>query len=249
MENETWRFEQSLDSVPSGFSLSLERNEQEVLSDVDDVLGYRPFHRHQCQAFDQWLIISSYIEDEKIIFENVKVVPRSAVSKSANIICSHVIYRIKSDDKNLFKFRARIAPHGNEDSEKDNLHIDCCLCPQIGIPFFLCVTASKMKWRVVRFDNQSAFLKTGKPSRDVSVRPPAECSQRHFVLCLLDVAAYGLLNANDKWQNLSDDALTSLGLEHVDLIPQLFIIKKNEYVVLVAIEIVDYMLLTGTETH
>ena len=60
------------------------------------------------------------------------------------------------DDESM-KLKARIAPHGKEDSDRDNLHTACNMCPPIGIRI-VSSTATTRRWRVVRVDAESAFL-------------------------------------------------------------------------------------------
>lgn len=59
-------------------------------------------------------------------------------------------------------------------------------------------------------------------------------------------AAYGLFNIIAKWRHRSDDGFLSMGLEHVVLILQLFMLRKNGEAVLLTIKIYDDILLTGT---
>lgn len=98
-----------------------------------DVLGNRSFLRHHAQGFDQAPMVNAYREEEKKFLLNVRQVPRDAVPKTANIIGSYTVYKLKVNDDDNLKLKARIAPHGNEDSDKENLHTDCCMCPPIGI--------------------------------------------------------------------------------------------------------------------
>ena len=70
-------------------------------------------------------------------------------------------------------------------------------------------------------DFTTAFLQSGIATRDVYIVPPKESKDR-FVYWLLLTAAYGLVNANAKWQEEIDGYLLSLGFEQSVYIPQLF---------------------------
>ena len=91
---------------------------------------------------------------------------------------------MKQNDDQSLKLKARIAPHGNEDSDKENLHTEWCMCPPLGIRI-ISTTATVRGWRIVRADAKSAFLQTGPAERLVYVRPPAESANRMNVLWLL----------------------------------------------------------------
>lgn len=97
---------------------------------------------------------------------------------------------------------------------------------------------------MVRADVKVAFLKTGKVCRDVYVRLPRESKdRRHF--CLLCAVFYGLCNANAKFQTQADDLILNLGLSTVTFVPQLFYLEKNRMLVLLIVEVVFDILITG----
>lgn len=97
-------------------------------------------------------------------------------------------------------------------------------------------------------DIKSAFLQTGLAERDVYVVPPRECSRRRF-LCLLLTAAYGLVNANAKWQEHSDSTLHDLGFSQLVHVPQLFYRKVSGTTESLAVKVVDDILVCGQKTH
>ena len=104
-----------------------------------------------------------------------------------------------------------------------------------------------MKWYLSKIDIKGAFLQSGKAQRDVYVHPPCECTQKDLYW-LLDVATYGLVNANAKWEWHSDHTFGDLGLSVVH-IPQLFYMISNGYLVLIAAKVTDDILVGGSETH
>lgn len=245
LDTENWKLETTASALQAGFEYTLHSNEQDVLSNMVDKLGHKPFLRHHAQAFDQAPLINAYRKEEDNFLSNVKIVPRSCVPVNANVIGSHTIYKIKANDDQTLKLKARIAPHGNEDSDKSNLRSDCNMCPPIGIRI-VSSTATIRKWRVVRADAETAFLQTGPAARDVYVIPPRESTHRN-TLWLLLAAAYGLINSNAKWQHQSDLAFFKLGLQQVKLIPQLFIKMEDGDVVMVVVKMFDDVLLTGKD--
>ena len=82
--------------------------------------------------------------------------------------------------------------------------------------------------------------------RDVFVIPPRECLEGSFYWHL-NVATYGLTNANAKWQVHSDNTLLRIGLSGAVYIPQLFYLKVDGVLALIAAEIVDDILVGRRE--
>lgn len=106
--------------------------------------------------------------------------------------------------------------------------------------------AAQMKWRISKVDVASAFLQTGPAERNIYLIPPSESSDRGRALWLLLFAAYGLVNANAKFQVQSDQMLISMGFNLVRLVPQLFKLRdgSGNFVSLLA-NVVDNNLLSG----
>lgn len=92
---------------------------------------------------------------------------------------------------------------------------------------------------------KGAFLQSGKAERDVYVGSPRECVRKYFYW-LLDVATYGLVNANAKWQCNSDNTFSDTGLKSVVHIPQLFYLRLNGNLALVVAKVTDDILVGGS---
>lgn len=224
----------------------LQNDEQEVLSDVLEAHGNRPFLRNEAQSIGQAVMINAYTNEEQNFLNNVKILPRSSNSWCASIISSHTVYKLKQIYDKSLRLKAHIATHGDENSDKDNLHTECCMGPPVGI-WIVATTPSTKKWRIVRMDAESSLLQTAAASRKVYVIPSSEFSHRYSVLWHLLPASYGLFNSNYKWKGQSGDAFVSFGFEHVALVPQLVNLRENGEVILPAIKIVDAILFTGTD--
>lgn len=130
--------------------------------------------------------------------------------------------------------KARIAPHGNNDSEKQHLKTESAVCV--------------FRWCLVKIDFKSAFLQTGAALRDVLILPPRESNERQQYWLLL-AGAYGLVNCGAKWQENTDHPFRLLGISQLTLVPQPFfkqISAKN--FLLVAVKIVEDVLMAGDRT-
>ena len=165
---------------------------------------------------------------------------------TANVISSHVLYKIKELDDGKLLCKARIAPHCNKDFERDNLKTESASCPPLGVRILLSI-CTLFHWFPSKVDIKAAFLQSVPATRDVYVKRPRECSDRQLRWRLL-VATYGLVHANAKWQLHSDTALLDLGLHAVVLIPQLFYMKRDGKLCLILAKVVDEFFIGGTKS-
>lgn len=135
MSAETWNFSRNILSANNAKigSLELASSEPASLQKLLDQFGKKSFLKHQAQGFPQFTLSNAYDLEESSFRKTVKAVTRSKVPHTANVISSNVIYKIKINDDQYLKLKDRIAPHGNEGSQKDNLKIDCFMCPPTGI--------------------------------------------------------------------------------------------------------------------
>lgn len=96
-----WRYELSAHAELGNFT-TLPSDEQSVLRELIHVFGNKSFLRHQAQGFEKFPLVNAYVAEENEFTKNVKVVTRSNLPPQANIIQTHVIYKIKlNDDSSL----------------------------------------------------------------------------------------------------------------------------------------------------
>ncbi len=201
------------------------------------------------KAFSSWVLAEAYCTERAAFSKLSDPVPMALLNKSGrsmksyNIIGCHEIIKVKTLDDGTLLVRCRFAPHGNEDSEKENLRTDSASCSPLAFRIFLSVCSLK-KMFISKVDFKSAFLQTGLAERDVYVRP-TKCDKSKFTLWRLNVAAYGLVNSNPKWQNQSDALLSDCGLRQLAYIPQLFFMDTDGMLELIVIKLVDDILIGG----
>lgn len=82
----------------SGFKTVLKSNEQEVLCEMFYSLGNKSFMIHQALDFDPVPLDKSYYEEDIKLIQNIKMVARSSIAESANVICSHTIFKFILDN-------------------------------------------------------------------------------------------------------------------------------------------------------
>lgn len=93
-----------------------------------EALGNCAFLCHQTQSFDQSETVIANIKEERNFLNNLKIVPLSSVSQSANIFCSETIYKLEQDYDRSLRLKTRIALHEIEDSEKPS-HLMLLVAP------------------------------------------------------------------------------------------------------------------------
>lgn len=110
---------------------------------------------------------------------NIKqLVPIDYVPDDAYVVNSHVLYKkLKNNDGKSIALKARIAPHGNEEKDKDILTTNCQSCPPGGNRIVLSV-ASLKRWETKIADAKDSFLKTEQASSELYVIPHAESKMR-----------------------------------------------------------------------
>lgn len=229
--------------------VELSSTEKEALQSYYDQFNSKEFLLHQAQGLPQFVTQNAY-SIEEINFKKIfKEVHFSDIPADANIISSHVLYKVKVNDDNSLMMKARIGPHGNKDRDKHNLKTDFALCPPIGIRVLLSM-ANMFKWTLAKSDVKSAFLQTGTAERDIYVVPPRESRKKSFYWHLL-TAAYGLVNASAKWQDHSDSFFYEIGFQQLPYIPHLFYMSNicSGPVFVLATKVVDDILIAGDMSH
>lgn len=84
------------------------------------------------------------------------------------------------------------------------------MCAPHGVRILLSIAALHLS-RLTKLDVKFAFLQRVAAARDLYVIPPPESPNRGKSLWLHLTAAYGPVNANDKFQSQSDDLLHEIG--------------------------------------
>lgn len=121
--------------------------------------------------YQQPVLINAYREEEPEFKKTLSLIPISTLPIHANVISSHTIYKVKVNKDDNLKMKARIAPHGNQDSIKSKLKSDCNMCYPSGLRIVLSIGSLK-GCRITKADVKAAFIQTGIALLDVYVIPP-----------------------------------------------------------------------------
>lgn len=107
----------------------LSSSEQQSLQLYHNRFKSKDFMLRHAEGLPSYTIANAYMVEEQNFVKECVRLHRSKVPSDANVIRSHVIYKIKTRDDDSLTCKARIAPHGNEDSERENLKTDSACCP------------------------------------------------------------------------------------------------------------------------
>ena len=121
---------------------------------------------HQAQGLPSHITTNAYESEEKNFLKHCTRVYVSEVPPDANIISSHLLYKIKELDDGSRMCRGRIASHGNKDREKNSLKKDSASCPPLGIRILLSVY-TLFGFFLSKIDFKGAFLQSGPANRKV----------------------------------------------------------------------------------
>lgn len=220
-------------NVLTASTVSVSSNMRPVIEKMCSYFGNKIFIRSKAQGFPNFPLVRFYNKEEHDSKKTMKCVQIGNIIKEANVIKSQVVYQLKHEDDKTFKLKVRIAPHGNEDTFKNDLRNDVSMCGPVGMRLLL-ATATIFKRKISKINVKIAILQSGKATRNVYVVPPKERNNNGNLLWLLSAVSYDLVNANEKWKVLSDFFLLDNGFTQVSLIPRLFMIKKWEFILLVS---------------
>lgn len=147
---------------------------QYELETIYEDIKHTQVTRDKLQYAPSWLLDEALRKEyEEKWRDNVAIVEDTEVSRSSNIISSHVVYKLKIDDDDRKKMKARICPHGNRDAEKDDIRSDSTNAQfdMIRLLLFLAIIFS---FRIGGLDVKGAYMKSGDITRLLFVRPPKE---------------------------------------------------------------------------
>lgn len=232
--------------VPDSLSgLTLDSDEQTVLATLYEKYGADQFTKNKAPEIPEWLYfkaLDAELDNWKGHYEHTKLCD---IPPGANVVGSHVVYRIKKDEQEAFKFKARLVVHGNEDLQKDDIRKDAATAHLTAIRLVLSMAAC-YGFNLGQIDIKAAYFQSGPIRRRIYVRPPRELLLFRTIWKLLSLP-YGIVEAGRQWQLASDDFLHTIGLSPVYSLPQCFMLKRKGKLELLVGKIVDDFLVAGKE--
>ena len=231
----------------------LETNEQQVLEKIKSVIGNAQVTVSKLSFAPEWAVQNAFnaeLENWKGVYSEM---PESEVALNANVIRSHTVYKIKSDEHAKLKLKARIVAHGNEDKDRDAVRKDSAAA-QFVIIRLLLSTAALRGFQLGKIDVKKAYLQSGPIKREIYVRPPREWNSasdaypKRGILWKLLKLPYGIVEAGRQWQLVAESwLLEQMMFERVPGLSQIFTKRdKNGHITVMLTKVIDDFLVAGS---
>lgn len=87
-----------------------------------------------------------------------------ALRKGANVISSHVVFKVKTNDDGSLELKGRVVVHGNRDSEKDSVRSDRAAADMMIVRTVISL-ASILGFELATADIKGAYMQSGPITR------------------------------------------------------------------------------------
>lgn len=220
---------------------------QKIMREIHGVIGNTQVTLSKLECAPSWMTAKALQEEHDNNWAEAYIeVEEKMITKGSNVICSHVVYKIKTDEDGQHKMKARICPHGNRDDLKDDIRKDSATA-QFHVIRLLLSIAATLGMRLGVVDISGAYMQSGPIKRQLYVRPPREwVTQRGMIWKLLKLP-YGVTEAGRQWAMVMEEWLTKeAGMDRVNGISQLFIKRRSDDTIkLILAKVTDDLLFTG----
>lgn len=169
------------------------------------------------------------------------------VPTGANIIGSHIVYKVKTEEHGILRLRARICPHGNHDDELEEVGKESATA-QFDFSRLMLALTTMLSFRIGLVDIKGAYLQSGPIQRELYVRQPKGCkTTQRGLLWHLTKLPYGITETGRQCAATMENWTTNvLGLERVYGVSQMFVKRGRNYeLMFIVIKLTDDLLFSG----
>lgn len=226
---------------------TLKSEKQALLQQIEKQIGSKQVTAAALQFAPDWVMLDA-IESE--LSENWKdaylEVNANNLSKDANVIGSHFVFKVKADIDGSLKLKARLVLHGNRDRDRFTVRRDSSSA-DLSVVRLLLSLSVMLRLEIATADVKGAYMQSGRIQRDIYVRPPRSHSNRHAPLWKLRRLPYGIVEAGRQWLCAVENwLLREYRVSRVSSMEQLFY-KRGESgsVELLIAKVVDDFLVAG----
>lgn len=157
---------------------TLQSDKAKILESMYECIGSQQVIARKLEFAPQWILDEAFEEKYSANWTDSYVpVNERDVPNDANIITSHVVYKIKTSEDGSRKLKSRIVPHGNRDDKKDSIRKDSATV-QLNIIRLPLSLVTFLGFRLGAADIKGAYLQSGPIQRTIYVRPPREWYRR-----------------------------------------------------------------------
>ena len=157
-----------------------------------------------------------------------------------------MIYKVKNLEDGSMQLKGRIVPHGNRESERENIRKDASTAHFDVIRLLLCIV-SLLGFRLGMADIKGAYLQSGPIKRSIYVRPPREWKGSRGKLWKLKKLPCGIVEVGRQWAKVIEEWMLTIGkLERVFGLSQLYV-RRNEQgrIAIVVAKVTDDFIIGG----
>ena len=95
------------------------------MEDIARTIGKSQVTRNRREFAPPWIVTEAFDKEHSSNWVDAyEEIDGSSLPAHANVISSHVIYKVKTSEDGSRTLKPRIVPHGNRDSEKDEIRKD-----------------------------------------------------------------------------------------------------------------------------
>lgn len=173
-------------------------------------------------------------------------VDERTIKGNANVIPSHIVYKVKNEENNVKRMKARLCPNGNRDRMKTTVRKDSATAQFDEIRLLLSL-ASIFMFRLGCIDIKGAYLQSGPVKRCIYVRPPQDLGIPRYILWKLWKHPYGITETGRQWAKEIESCLVqTAGFIRVIGMRQIYA-KRDEQnkIALIAVKVTDDILFAG----
>lgn len=163
------------------------------------------------------------------------------------MITSHIVYKIKIEEKGKLRLKARLCPHGNRDKFKCDVRTDSATVQFDVIRLLLSIFVTK-NFRIGYIDIKRVYLKIGPIKREIYVRPPKGIGAKRGFLWLLKKVPYRITEAGRQWAMVLESWLVNPAqLCRVSEVSQIVVRRTRENPIsLMITKVTDDILMAGS---
>lgn len=226
--------------------MELQSNEGDILRDIKETIGSNQVTASAIAFAPGWVIEKAIRQEHDENWTGAySEVMESDLPNNANVISSHVVFKVKTQDDESLRMKARIVVHGNRDADKDSVRSDCASADMMLVRMVISLTTI-MGFNLASADIKGAYMQSGPIRREVYVRPPRDCHRRRGVIWKLLKLPYGMTDAGRQWLLRAEDwMLGKAGMMRVDGINQLFVKRDGSTIKLIVAKVIDDFLIAG----
>lgn len=164
----------------------------------------------------------------------------------ANVIASHVVLKIKTNDDGTLKLKRLIVVHGNRDSYRDLVRSDSAADDMILVRLVISLT-SLMELNMGTADINGAYMQRGTIQREVYVRQPKDCHRKRGSVWKLPKFPYGMAETGRQWLlRVEEWVMGSIGMSRATVVNQLLKRMDGDRIKLLVENVFDELLIGGT---